>query len=41
MHFCKLTSLFTKHAVQLLNHLTANCLKWRHLHSRRTVRSQT
>src|SRR6516165_306597 len=28
----KVTSMSTRHNVQLLNHLTASCLRWRRLH---------
>jgi len=37
----KLTSLSIKHPVQLLNNMTASCLRWRQLYIKRTVRSQT
>jgi hypothetical protein len=40
MRFHKLTSLSTKHDVQLLNNMAANCLRRRQLHIRRTVRGQ-
>jgi hypothetical protein len=40
MRLLRLTSLSTKRDVRLLNNLTADCLMWRLLHIKRTVRTQ-